>query len=92
MKAQIQSPEQAFNQSREMFRKLTGRGSPDILFVASCMWCVCFAITLHAHLGPQKVCIALLPRREGVHMSVPWQYGCTSAAAAAHGCLVDRLS
>ena len=40
MKVQVQSPEQAFNQSRDMFRNLTGRGSPDILFIASCMWCV----------------------------------------------------
>ncbi len=39
MKVQVQSPEQAFNQSREMFRNLTGRRSPDILSVASCMWC-----------------------------------------------------
>ena len=35
----MQSPEQAFNQSRAMFTNLTGRHSPDILFVASCMWC-----------------------------------------------------
>jgi len=40
MKAQIQSPEQAFNQSAAMFQKLTGRRSPDILFVASCIWFV----------------------------------------------------
>ena len=40
MKIQVQSPEQAFNQSQEMFRNLTGRQSPDILFIASCMWCV----------------------------------------------------
>ena len=39
MKDSVQAPEQAFNQSRVMFFQLTGRRSPDIVLVASCMWC-----------------------------------------------------
>ena len=40
MKGSVQAPEQAFNQSRVKFTQLTGKQSPDIVLVASCMWCV----------------------------------------------------
>jgi len=36
----VQSPEGAFNQSREMLYNLTGKRSPDIVLVGSCVWCV----------------------------------------------------
>ena len=55
MKASVLSPEQAFDQSRDMLTNLTGRQSPDILLVASCMWCVlstgCVMATLVRKVG-----------------------------------------
>ena len=38
MKIQVQTPEQAFNQSRSKLIALTGRTAPDIVFIASCLW------------------------------------------------------
>ena len=37
---QVQSPEQAFNQSRAKLLELTGRTAPDLVMIASGMWCV----------------------------------------------------
>ena len=49
-KIQVQSPEQAFNQSRQKLVELTGRQAPDVVMIASCMWC-----------GSSSICCALKP-------------------------------
>ena len=44
-KMQVQSPEQAFNQSRDMLFNLTGRTTPDFVMIASCAWYAHFLYT-----------------------------------------------